>query len=152
MKLTTEELTNKLLNSHGKNISQFISENRDEIMDSANSFGDYFKSLLEKNSISQRDAFIYADIPERYGYKLLSAEKKTRKRDVIIRLCYAGKFSVEETNRCLKLYGMSELYSRISRDALLIVCFNDRPGTLSDVNKILISNNMEPLEEAGNQE
>lgn len=34
-----------------------------------------------------------ADIPERYGYKLLSGEKHTRQRDVILRICYAAGLS-----------------------------------------------------------
>ena len=34
-----------------------------------------------------------ADIPERYGYKLLSGEKHTRQRDVILRICCAAGLS-----------------------------------------------------------
>lgn len=61
--------------------------------------------------------FLQADIPERYGYKLLSGQKHTKQRDVILRICYAAGLSFDETQRALKKYGMVELYSEITRDA-----------------------------------
>ena len=48
--------------------------------------------------------FLKADIPERYGYKLLSGEKHTKQRDVILRICYAAEFTLKETQRALRKY------------------------------------------------
>ena len=93
-----------------------------------------------------------ADIPERYGYKLLSEEKRTRQRDVILRLCYAAHFSLDETQKALRIYGMPELYARNQRDALLIIAFNDRPGSIIEVNAFLKENRIEPLRTTGSQE
>ena len=65
-----------------------------------------------------------ADIPERYGYKLISEEKRTKQRDIILRLCYAAHFTLEETQKALKMYDMPMLYSKVKRDALLMIVFN----------------------------
>lgn len=96
--------------------------------------------------------FLRADIAENYGYKLISGEKHTNQRDVIIRLCYAGEFTFEETQRALKLYGMSPLYARIKRDALLITAFNNRKGNILDLNQYLKENGENPLKNCGNIE
>jgi hypothetical protein len=73
-------------------------------------------------------------------------------RDVILRLCYAAEFTLKETQTALKLYGMSELYAKIPRDALIMVAFHDRPGSVLDVNSCLIKNKMMPLKSSGVQE
>lgn len=95
--------------------------------------------------------FLNADIPERYGYKLLSGEKHTKQRDVILRICYAAELTLEETQRALKKYEMPELYAKLPRDALLMIMFNERPGSIIDVNALLKENGMEPLRTSGIQ-
>lgn len=93
-----------------------------------------------------------ADIPERYGYKLLSGEKHTKQRDIILRICYAAEMTLDETQRALKKYGMPELYAKIPRDALLMIIFNERPGSIINVNALLKENGMEPLRTSGLQD
>ena len=93
-----------------------------------------------------------ADIPERYGYKLISEEKHTRQRDVILRLCYAAHFTLDETQQALRIYGMPELYARFERDALLMIAFNERPGSIIEVNAFLKSHILPPLRTTGVQE
>ena len=96
--------------------------------------------------------FLAADIPERYGYKLISEEKRTRQRDVILRICYAAHFTLEETQQALRIYGMPELYAKNSRDAVLMIAFHERPGDIIEVNALLKQNAMEPLRSSGVQE
>ena len=150
MKKTTKELEGILLNAHSANAEQIFTENNYSFVNKT--FSDYFKDLLSQNKISQQKVFIDADISEKYGYKLISGEKHTNQRDTILRLCYAGKLNVEETNRSLILYGMSPLYARNKRDALLIVAFNDRVGDILDLNEYLIKNGEKPLKNSGNTE
>lgn len=83
---------------------------------------------------------------------MISGEKKTRQRDVILRICYAAQMTLAETQRALKIYSMPELYSKIPRDAMLMILFNERPGMLMDVNELLEAHGMEPLRESGNPE
>lgn len=107
---------------------------------------------MAEKEITQHLVFMRADIPERYGYKLLSGERRTKQRDVILRICYSAEFTLPETQRALKKYGMSELYAKIPRDALIMIAFNERPGDIEMVNEVLIKNNMEPLRASGHQE
>ena len=149
---STDELNNVLKSTHVRDIDAFLEDNKDSMIGEEHAFSLYMKALFKDKGILQQEVFLFADIPERYGYKLLSEEKRTKQRDVILRICYAGKLSLAETQKALKLYGMPELYARIPRDAVLMVCFNERPGSILDVNTFLKQHNMESLRSSGVQE
>ena len=60
--------------------------------------------------------------------------------------------TLEETQHALKQYAMPELYAKIPRDAFLMIIFNERPGSIIEVNELLNKNGMEPLRTSGMQE
>ena len=47
---------------------------------------------------------------------------------------------------------MLELYSRVKRDALLMLIFKERPGSIIDVNEVLMNSGLKPLRTSGVQE
>ena len=150
---STSKLNGILKQTHLPDFERFCLDNRDSMLtDSSSSFSTYMKDLLARKKMTQQRAFLMADIPERYGYKLLSGEKRTRQRDVILRICYAGELTLEETQRALRKYEMPELYAKIPRDALLMILFQDRPGSILDVNTLLKNKGMEPLRTSGLQD
>ena len=148
----TTELENVLKSTHLRDFNTYCRENCDSIISDSNTFSGYVKELLKKKGILQQRVFLNADISERYGYKLLSGEKRTKQRDIMIRIFYAAEFSLQETQRALKKYGMSELYAKNSRDALLMIMFNERPGSILDVNSILKEHGMQTLRISGMKE
>ncbi len=148
----TRELTEILGKTHLSEFGQYCSENKDSMNFGTADFFRYMKECLKKKGISQQTMFLKADIPERYGYKLLSGEKHTRQRDVILRLCYAAELSLEETKRALEKYGMPALYPKVPRDAFLMIVFNERPGNIIEVNELMKKNELEPLRSSGMQD
>lgn len=148
----TEDLEKVLGNTHVDDFEGYISENEDSIITSEEDFYIYIKDLLHQKNISQQLTFLKADIPEKYGYKLLSGEKRTRQRDVILRICYAAELTLDETQRALKKYGLPELYAKIPRDAFLMVVFNERPGSIIDVNALLKEKGLDTLRTSGAQD
>ena len=151
-KKSTQELEKILGSTHVTDIEKYLDENDESMIKSENEFSIYMRNIIKKNDIMQQRVFIDADIPERYGYKLISGEKKTRQRDIILRICYAAKLTLEETQKALKIYGMPQLYAKVQRDAMLMIVFNERPGSIIDVNSLLMDNGMEPLRTSGVQE
>lgn len=149
---STFELENILKGTHYKNINNYLKENENELLDESKEFSKYMRNLIKVKNIRQQDVFIQADIPERYGYKLLSEEKRTKQRDVILRICYASNFTLEETQKALKIYGMPQLYARIPRDAILMIAFNEHPGSIIEVNQLLKDNKLELLRTSGYQD
>lgn len=148
----TNELERLLGSTHLSDYDTYVRANQDSMLSEATSFSSYIKDILKENGITQQMAFLRADIPERYGYKLLSGEKHTRQRDVILRLCYASEMTLRQTQRALRKYGLPELYAKIPRDALIMVAFNERPGSILDVNAFLIENSLPPLRTSGLQD
>jgi uncharacterized protein YqgQ len=148
----TKELEKVLGKTHLSDYDSFVEDNKDSMLWDSNSFSTYVKGLMAQKGISQQTVFLNADVPERYGYKLLSGEKHTKQRDVILRLCYAAEFTLSETQRALKKYGMSELYAKDERDALIMIVFNERPGSIIDVNGLLKEHGYLPLRTSGVQE
>lgn len=148
----TNELENTLGKTHLSDYDKYLKNNKDSMLSESNSFSTYVKELMNKNKIKQQEVFLKADVPERYGYKLLSGEKHTKQRDVIVRICYAAEFTLSETQRALRKYGMAELYAKDERDALIMIAFNERPGSIIDVNTMLKSHGLQPLRTSGVQE
>ena len=148
----TNELKEILGKTHLSEFEKYCKDNKESINDKEEAFSIYIKDLLANKGMMQQTVFLNADIPERYGYKLLSGEKHTKQRDVILRICYASELTLGETQRALKKYEMPELYAKIPRDAFMMIMVNDRPGSILDVNVLLKRNGMEPLRTSGLQD
>lgn len=149
---STTELTEILRKTHLSEFEKYCRENKDSMNSGTEDFFIYMKELLKKKSMTQQTVFLKADVPERYGYKLLSGEKRTRQRDVILRICYAAELSLAETQRALKKYDMPALYPKTPRDAFLMILFNERPGNIIEINELLKNNGMDPLRTSGIQD
>ena len=150
MNKSSGDLERILKNTHAGDAAGFLREEESNLL-SEKAFATYMRQLIKDKGVRQQDVFLLADIPERYGYKLLSEEKRTRQRDVILRICYAAGFTLDETQKALRIYGMPELYARAKRDALLMIVFNEHRGSVLDVNAFLKENGMEPLRTSGVQ-
>ncbi len=142
---STGELDKVLGKLNPERLSDYLKEQKSNMFTEETGFSSYMKEIFRKNGYTQQEVFLRADIPERYGYKLISQEKHTVQRDVIIRLTLASAFTLAETNRALKLYGFSQLYSRIERDAVLIVAINNKIRDLDEVNDLLMKNGFDKL-------
>lgn len=148
----TKDLMEILGRTHLSGFENYCKENKTSMNSGTADFFVYMKALLKEKNMTQQLVFLKADIPERYGYKLLSGEKRTRQRDVILRICYAAELSLAETQRALKKYEMPALYPKIPRDALLMILFNERPGNIIEINEVLKKNGMDPLRTSGIQD
>ena len=151
-KKSTNELENILGQTSATGITGYLKDHAEDMMTSEKPFTAYMHEMLGKYGKTQQEAFLQADFPERFGYKLLSGEKHTKQRDYIIRICYAIGMNLEETQRAITLYGMAPLYARIPRDAVLMIAFNQQKGTVLDVNALLSAHKMPPLKTSGTLE
>ena len=149
---STDELEKILGSTHINEVSAYLKSNEESIITNEYAFHEYISNLIKLKNLRKQDVFLAADVSEKYGYKLLSGEKHTKQRDVILRLYYAAELSLEETQKALKLYRMPELYAKIPRDAMIMIAFNERPGSIIDVNSFLKNNGMEILRSSGVQE
>ena len=133
----TNELDEMLEKMRPDELSGFYKENSRYMADDKKGFYYYFKDVIETKNIFLKDIYSFAGVTESWGGKIITMEKHTKNRDLIIRLCIAGHFSLEELNRALKLYGMTPLYAKDKRDACLIVSINNRIYDLAEIDELL---------------
>ena len=148
MEKTTNTLTSILKKTSPDKVSEYLETYSDEMISSSKPFALYMRETIKQKGLQQQQVFLDANISSGYGYKILSEEKRTKQRDTIIRICLAAHFSLDEVQRALKIYGMSPLYPRLSRDALLIVAFNQKMWSIEEVDNYLTGNNEAPLKGA----
>ncbi len=140
-----KELEEMLLRIRPEEFPEFLKQREKEMIRSRRPWADYMREKFREKGILQQNIFVAADLPERYGYKLIAGEKHTTQRDIILRICLAAEFRLEEVQESLILYGMAPLQARIPRDAAFIVAFNNRIYDIHDVDAILRENDLPPF-------
>ena len=143
--MSNTNLMEQLLRTRPEEFQTFLRQHAEDLIRSDRPFTDYMRAKIREKGIRQQNVFLAADLPERYGYKLISGEKHTEQRDVVLRLCLAAEFRLEETQEALMLYSMSPLHVRIPRDMAFIVAFNCRIFDIHDVDAILRENDLPPF-------
>lgn len=149
---TTDMLTSVLRRTRPEEASEVLKAYRSKLALGECAFSEYVRGIIRENKLRQKDVFLKADIPERYGYKLVSGEKTTQRRDVLLRLFLAAGFDLNQVQHALRLYGMPELYSRFERDAVLIIAVNSGMSDPYDVDELLEGQGLEPLLPCGTEE
>ena len=130
-KKSTNELNDLLENMKPDQLESYLKDNS--------------KYMADEKNIKLKDVYSFAGVTESYGSKIVTMEKHTKDRDLIIRLCLAGHFNWDETNRALKLYGLSELYAKDPRDACIIVAVNNRIFDMYDIDEMLMKQGLKKL-------
>ena len=140
----TELLMNTLKNISPSEVKDYLQE---QFKEGEPSFSSYIDTLLEEKNLKRQDVLIRANLPQKYGYKLLTGESHTTDRDKILRICFSMEMTLKETQRALNLYGMNELYPKIKRVVLLIVALGQKIFDIDQVNELLKSGGEAPLYE-----
>ena len=145
MKKTTNTLTNILKKTKPEHLDTYFKNNAEEVLEQDNPFAAYMRSTVREKGLRFQEVFLRADVSEGYGYKLISGEKHTRQRDTILKLCLGAGFTLDETQRALKIYGMSPLYARFPRDAVLISAISSGTREPAEINRLLEQNGQPQL-------
>ncbi len=123
----------------------YLREHERELYSAPRPFAAYMRAKFREKGMLQQDIFLAADLSENYGYKLIAEEKHTVNRDVILRLCLAARFSVDETQEALILYGMAPLHTRLPRDLVFLVAIRGGLYDVHRVNELLIACGQAPM-------
>jgi len=134
---TTNELQAILSKTKPDGLKNYLEENRDSMYLNDKPFAEFMRGQFKTKKLTQQQVFDKAGIPERYGYKLISGEKKTVQRDIILRICIVAGFSLKDTQTALTLYSMPILYSKIPRDSVIIIAINQRFKNVERVDELM---------------
>ena len=142
---STRDLYSILEGLNPDQLSEYIQNNKDNLIDGERDFYHYFKEVVQKKNIKLTTVYRDANLSEKYGQRILSMDAHTKNRDVILRLCIAGHFNLDEMNRALKLYGFNSLYPRDPRDACIILNIQKRNFDVYNINDELVGQGLQEL-------
>lgn len=126
-------------------LGEYLEKHARELITEPRPFAAFMRGKLRKKGLLQQNVFLAADLSESFGYKLIAEEKRTRQRDLILRLCFAARFTPEETREALLRYGMAPLWRRFPRDAVLLAALGSGIFELQEVNRLLAQYGQAPL-------
>lgn len=146
MEKLIEKNTDDLMNTlHGANPEQVQAYLRENFAQGQPNFVSYMDELLTRKQLKRQEVLLRANLPQKYGYKLLTGEAHTTNRDKLLRLCFAMELDLKQTQRALKLYGMNELYPKNQRDVILIVALGKKQYDISQIDEELKKLGLAPL-------
>ena len=126
----TEELLDELLAS--RSAEQFVESH--DLPD--RTLSDYLQQLLVEKGLEQATVVNMADLHPTYGYDIFRGLKTHPSRNKVLQIAFAMALTPRETNRCLELDGVSSLYPKVRRDAIILYCLN-KSQSLQKVNEEL---------------
>ena len=113
----TEELLDRLLAS--ASIEQYL----DEGLVSARTLTDYLFDRMEAHDLRRADVVRASGLNATVVYDIFSGKSRPG-RDHAIMLAFGLKCTLRETQRLLRLAGVSELWCKQRRDAIIIWCLS----------------------------
>lgn len=126
---TTSKLMQMLESSPKRFYEQYLPTVKDT------SFHTYLRKLMAERNFSSSDLMREALISKTYAYQFLNGERLPG-RDIVLRISFALKLTVKETQRLLTLAGKGALYPKFRRDAAILFCIQKRM-TLDETNAFL---------------
>lgn len=88
-------------------------------------FAEYYEYMLKQKSLLKKDAIARSFVDKIYAYQILAGTRKAG-RDKLIALCIGAELDLDETNRGLIIANEGILYSKDTRDSILIYAINNK--------------------------
>lgn len=85
---------------------------------------DYLNELLDKKGLTKSAVIRASGLGGTYVYQLFSGERSKPSRNLVIMLAFGLSCDLTEAQRLLRHAGMSELYCKRTRDAIIIYCLD----------------------------
>ncbi len=125
----TEELLDELLSA--SSIDSFIEGNAL----GHRTLSEYLEQMLAKKRLKRSQVVRMANLNETFGYQIFTGARNPS-RNKVLQIAFAMALTPRETNRALEAAGVSTLYSKDRRDAIIIFCL-DRGCSLQKANEEL---------------
>lgn len=109
-------------------------------------FHEKLNQTIAAKGLAVTDLLKNSDINRNYGYNIINGRRVNPSRDKVLALCIGAKLSLEETQDMLMSAGVGALYYKRERDVRIAVCINNNVGSVTEVNILLESHDLPPLE------
>ena len=114
----TEELLEELRNR--PDLRSFVEEkDLSEV-----SFADCLNKFLNKKKLERKDVIHATNLNETHVYQMFSGQRNAS-RNKVLQIALALKLDLKQTNQLLHSAGVSSLYCKDRRDAIIIFCIEN---------------------------
>lgn len=140
---STGELENILINTHSrKDLKNYLEQNT--LPDSNLSFSLTFQTFLKQYQLKKADVIRDSNLDRTYAYQIINGTRRPS-RDKVLALGIAASFTIKEIRRLLECAGAAILYSRSSRDAVILYGIENHLSLLR-INEMLLEINENIIE------
>lgn len=115
--LRTDDLTAILKDKHA-DIDRYFERYEGELLEA--DLGKYQCTLLEKHGLQKKDLIFASGRERSYCYQLLNGTRRNPSRDMLLAIALGLQFTCDETQTMLRIAGLSPLFPRIRRDAVIL--------------------------------
>lgn len=116
---TTEPLTDELLQQLLASATPEAYLNRVDLPN--RTLPDYLHELLKEKRLRRSEVIRASGLNNTHAYQVFNGERNIG-RDNAIMLSFGLQCTLQETQRLLRLAGVSELWCKVRRDAIIIYC------------------------------
>ena len=124
-KINTSTLMKRLFKT--KHLDAFLEQNEHNMQ--AAEFDQMIRSLCEERGLVPEQVILRAEIDRTYGYQIFRGIRKPS-RDKILQIALGMHLNMEETAKLLRLAGLSPLYPRLKREAVILYCLRKGASVL----------------------
>ncbi len=103
-------------------LDSFINENAGQFREQP--LSSYLAELCQKTGAVRNRIILRSGIERSFGHQIFRGVRNPS-RDIVLRLAFAFKLNVEDTQRLLAAAQKSQLFPRIRRDAVLLYCLHN---------------------------
>lgn len=122
-KIDTEKIYDNLRKSN--DIETFIKEHDEEFVETQGHI--YLNRLLDSKGISKTQVIRSSNLDRTYCYQILSGKRKPS-RNKLLQISLGLRFNTKETKNLIRFFGLSELYPKNRRDAIILFSTEKRMG------------------------
>lgn len=99
------------------------------------SLSGYLQQLLDEKGLARSQVIRDAGLNETFGYQIFMGQRNPS-RNKVLQIAFAMGLDLRQANRALRAAGVSELYCKDRRDAIIVFCLS-RGCSLQDVQEEL---------------
>ncbi|MDO4168789.1 MAG: hypothetical protein Q4D45_02725 [Lachnospiraceae bacterium] len=137
---TTDQLNKRLKSITMKDFSNYLKQ-----LKQAPTLYEFFNLYMLENHLSASEIIRNSFIARNYGYEILNGKKSNPSRDHLLALCIGSHMDLDTTQHALRIAKLGELYSKIPRDAAIMLMINQEQWNIIGINELLVEHELEPI-------
>ena len=128
----TDHLDHQLKSTSLENFSDYLKN-----LQQLPSLQDFFSVYIANHDLKTSQIIKNSGISQSYAHEILNGTKPHPSRDYLLALCLGAHMDLKTTQHALRIAQLGELYSKVPRDAAIMMHINNEKWNLIDINIFL---------------